>query len=399
MRILSFSSSGIGNFLKSIRRTIPSFCALLVLAAPVTIQAQFTYTTNADGSTITITGYTGSGGAMNIPASTNGFTVTGIQQHAFINNYSLTSVTIPGSITNIGDAVFYSCRNLTNATISNGVTSIGGDMFNECLSLTSVSIPDSVTNIGNGAFDDCPLTSAVIPGSVTSIGESAFAGCDLLTNDMIANGVTSIEAQAFEDCHSLKCVELPNTLTNIGYAAFANCYVLGNVTIPSSVIGPGDLAFAADDSLTNATFAKGATGIAHGMFAACPNLTGVFFSGNAPALDGYAGDGPVFSYDTNVTVYYLIGTTGWSNTYQGVPAVLWNPQIQTSDGYFGVRSNQFGFNITCTNSIPIVIEACTNLANPVWTPLTNVSLTNGSFYFSDPQWTNYPGRFYGIGFP
>jgi len=104
-------------------------------------------------------------------------------------------------------------------------------------------------------------------------------------------------------------------------------------------------------------------------------------------------------YNTNVTVYYLPGTTGWSNTYQGVPAVLWNPQIQASDGHFGVRSNQFGFNITGTANIPIVVEACTNLANPVWTPLTNVSLTNGSFYFSDPQWTNYPGRFYGIGFP
>jgi hypothetical protein len=82
-----------------------------------------------------------------------------------------------------------------------------------------------------------------------------------------------------------------------------------------------------------------------------------------------------------------------------IPTVLWNPIVQTNDGHFGVHSNQFGFNITSTNSIPIVIEACTNLANPVWTPLTNVSLTNGSFYFSDPQWTNYPGRFYGIGFP
>ena len=38
-------------------------------------------------------------------------------------------------------------------------------------------------------------------------------------------------------------------------------------------------------------------------------------------------------------------------------------------------------------------------ASPVWTTLTNVTLTNGSFYFSDPQWTNYPARFYGLGFP
>ena len=46
-----------------------------------------------------------------------------------------------------------------------------------------------------------------------------------------------------------------------------------------------------------------------------------------------------------------------------------------------------------------MVEACTNLASPVWTPLQTITLTNGSFYFSDPQWTNYPGRFYGLGSP
>ena len=68
---------------------------------------------------------------------------------------------------------------------------------------------------------------------------------------------------------------------------------------------------------------------------------------------------------------------------------------------FGISNNQFGFNITngLTTNIPIAVEACTNLANPVWIPLTNVTLSNGSFYFSDPQWTNYPARYYGLGFP
>jgi hypothetical protein len=27
------------------------------------------------------------------------------------------------------------------------------------------------------------------------------------------------------------------------------------------------------------------------------------------------------------------------------------------------------------------------------------TLTNGSIYFSDPDWTNHPGRFYRIRFP
>jgi hypothetical protein len=46
-----------------------------------------------------------------------------------------------------------------------------------------------------------------------------------------------------------------------------------------------------------------------------------------------------------------------------------------------------------------VVEACTNLANPVWIPLTTNTLVNGVFYFSDRQWTNSSSRFYGLGLP
>ncbi len=40
-----------------------------------------------------------------------------------------------------------------------------------------------------------------------------------------------------------------------------------------------------------------------------------------------------------------------------------------------------------------------NPASPVWIPPQTNTLTNGSFYFIDPQWTNYPARFHGLGFP
>jgi hypothetical protein len=35
-----------------------------------------------------------------------------------------------------------------------------------------------------------------------------------------------------------------------------------------------------------------------------------------------------------------------------------------------------------------------DLATPTWTPLQTNTLTGGSIYFSDPDWANYPGRFY-----
>jgi hypothetical protein len=105
----------------------------------------------------------------------------------------------------------------------------------------------------------------------------------------------------------------------------------------------------------------------------------------------------VFDGDNKATVYYLPGTIGWSyfSTNTGISPVLWNPQPQT----LGVHNNEFGFNITGTANIPLAIEACTYLASASWTTLQTCTLTNGSIYFSDPQWTNYPGRFYRLRSP
>jgi hypothetical protein len=84
--------------------------------------------------------------------------------------------------------------------------------------------------------------------------------------------------------------------------------------------------------------------------------------------------------------------------FGGRPAILWNPQMQTS-AFFTALANQFGFTITGTTNIPIVVEASANLAPASWTALQTCTLTNGSIYFSDPGWTNYPARFYRVRSP
>jgi regulation of enolase protein 1 (concanavalin A-like superfamily) len=66
---------------------------------------------------------------------------------------------------------------------------------------------------------------------------------------------------------------------------------------------------------------------------------------------------------------------------------------------FGLRTNQFGFIINAANGMTVAVDACTNLANPSWMPLATNTLTGSSLYFSDPQWTNYPSRFYRLRWP
>ena len=62
--------------------------------------------------------------------------------------------------------------------IKKGTEIIGNSAFSSCESLTSITIPPSVTTIGDSAFSGCKsLTSITIPPSVTAIGSDAFYGC------------------------------------------------------------------------------------------------------------------------------------------------------------------------------------------------------------------------------
>jgi len=207
-----------------------------------------------------------------------------------------------------------------------------------------------------------------------------FTNCNGLRSAAIEYGVTSIGTGAFDYCTNLTSVTVPGSVTNIGAYAFNHCASLTNVNIPKSV-----------------------STIKSGAFWSCVNLTGIYFAGNAPNVPTGPPGAPTsaFYLDQYAIAFYLPGTVGWGNFffYGGLPAVLWNPLIQTSGTNFGTQGTQFGFNITGTPNIPIVVEACTDLANPLWSPLQTLTLTNGLVYFSEPLEVGYAARYYRISAP
>ena len=195
------------------------------------------------GETVTITDCDkNASGALVIPPSYNGKPVISIGSYAFNSCSSLSSVTIPDSVTSIGRFAFGYCSGLTSVTIPDSVTSIGQDAFWGCSNLMSVAIPDSVTSIENMTFRNCGnLTSVIIGNKVSSIGRWAFRGCRNLTNVTIPDSVTQIGSWAFSGCSSLKSITFEgNAPSSFGADVFKYLPIGATITVPAGATGFGE---------------------------------------------------------------------------------------------------------------------------------------------------------------
>jgi hypothetical protein len=373
--------------------------------------------------------------------------VTYIGFSAFDSCYNLASITISSNVTDISANAFVSCLKLTTITVdalNPSYASVDGVLFDKSVGTLvqcpggktgSYSIPASARKILSRAFWSCQyLTSLTIPGTVTNIGEQVFSGCSRLTAIIIPSSVTAIGHGAFGTCAAMTDItvdplnasycsvngalfdkgtnilfqcpagkagtyNIPNGATAIGDYAFSRCFGLTNVTMPNSVNTIGFGAFGSCIRLTTMTVPAGVTNI-DAAFDHCRSLQAVYFLGNAPTTNTWAAK--FIFLEATPTVYYLPGTTGWGPTFAGRPTASWalpNPLILNNHGSFGVQSNGFGFTVSWATNVSLVVEVCTNIANPTWQRLQTNALTGGAWYFRDSQWTNYRSRFYRLRLP
>ena len=175
----------------------------------VYIYRDFRYVILDDG-TVGISGYTGSGGEINVPDAIEGRSVSSVEPGAF----SASSV----SRVHTGRFLKKICENA----------------FSSCASLEYFSSEGTLSYIGDGAFSGCSLLSSlVLTEDITEIGSYAFSGCTALTALPEAPSLSRLGTGAFSGCTSLVFATLPDSLSAIPDYAFSGCTALAEISLPA----------------------------------------------------------------------------------------------------------------------------------------------------------------------
>jgi hypothetical protein len=359
-------------------------------AAPVTITVG-DYKYSADDGNVAagakITNYTG-GPIATIPDTVtigaDTYDVTAIGYTAFISK-SLTSVTIPDTVTFIDDFSFYNNPLLTSVDFGNSVTTIGEYAFNDA-ALLALTIPDSVITIGYGAFASNEFTSVTLGNSLTTIGASAFAG-NALTSVTFPDSVTTIGDSAFSN-NDLTSVTLGNSITSVGSSAFLG-NPLTSLDLGNSVTTLGDYSFYGN-SLTSLVIPATVTTIGSNAFWHGSPLPSVTFLGATPTTFGVYGGGSSLGDGTGLTIYY-----NWAFDSAQVAGGFTTP---TWSGYSTVEQANVTFTMGEYGTAPAtqtitVGDTATKPADPTSTKAlftgwyTNAGLTTKAD-FADPVTSN-----------
>jgi|AntAceMinimDraft_6_1070360.scaffolds.fasta_scaffold07664_3 hypothetical protein len=351
----------------------------------------FTYSDNSQSTTndttITSSSYVIPSG-QSLTKANIGTSVTTIGAQAFNGETSLFEVTFePTSIlTTIGNSAFQECNSLTTVTIPSSVTSIVTvTAFSLCTSLQSIIVEPAnadyssdsngvLFNINKAVLYQYPigntLTTYVVPNTVSTLGYGAFYFAQNLTNIVIPPSVTLIGEIVFGSSPSLTTINIPPLITNLGFSLFAGCVQLatitfdsndnlltiGNnvfqgtaitsITLPNSVTSIGSAAFFGAD-LLSIIIPPAVTSIGTDAFLSCTSLTNVSLTlSTVNTLNSAGASPPIPTGGGTLSSFYGSGTVT-IEIIQPAPAPAPAPYNPSGPGPIQICNSRFAkCNIT-----------------------------------------------------
>ena len=235
-----------------------------------------------------------------IPTDLDGCPVTTVDSWAF-SGRSITSITIPNSITNIKESAFKGISGLQVVTSEilvpfevdafdwwNGeialvvpkdkrpdYKSVNG--WKDCLFIFEVGEEVVISKTGvadeeQGVYYSLRQTEDNKSYyAVTSNNDQKRTELVIRT-DIDGVPVKSIEDWVFSNCEGLTSLTIPNSIENIGNYAFYNCTGLTSLEIPNNVTTIGENAFYSCKNITSITFYNGVENMGNGAFDGCYSL-------------------------------------------------------------------------------------------------------------------------------
>jgi hypothetical protein len=275
-------------------------------------------------------------GVINIPSKITvsgiNYSVTAIDTAGFCSwitsqeyptpNVTLTSVTLPSTISTIDDYAFYGCKRLHNIILPQSLKKIGTMTFSYCDSLQTIVLPSGLEILGEAAFLGCiGLKSINIPSSITKLNSNLFRGCYLLNSISLTDFVKIFESGVFFGCKNLSTIIIPKNLESIGAEVFVGCTSLSAISLPSSITSIGNSAFAGCTSLSAISLPSSITSIGNSAFAGCTGLGYINYSSlnclnigirEKPAFSGCIGVKSLIIGDNVIDIpnYAFMGISG-----------------------------------------------------------------------------------------
>ena len=135
---------------------------------------------------------------------------------------AITELVIPAKIKTIEERAFADIHTLTSITFSGTMKMIAANAFEGCTSVTEViwKKPDLFKIAGSMGFPN--VEKIVLPKGTQTIPESCFANWGLC-EIVIPDSVTIIESQAFANCKNLKSIVFQGRPEQIAADAFEGC--------------------------------------------------------------------------------------------------------------------------------------------------------------------------------
>lgn len=232
------------------RRSIALFLAFLMALTLIPTAA---FAAGNDEFTIEdgiLTAYNGPGGDVVIPEGVTGFcgprrpdgddvsdyysdspwespyTASYANMGVFEGNQTITSVTLPDSVTEIDNFTFAKCGNLQTVRFGSGLKTIGRNAFFNCENLTQIEFSTGLAYIDYAAFAGCTgLTHVALPSGLITIGDCAFCRCTGMIEINIPSSIERINYRAFANCSNLTRITIANPSPDIvfGYDTLAGC--------------------------------------------------------------------------------------------------------------------------------------------------------------------------------